>query len=59
MREQQDQSAVCGLQLSPAELQYSLEKIKYKWTAETAGSSFLAGQVAYFGIFDGCVRSLS
>ncbi|ORX37257.1 phosphatase 2C-like domain-containing protein [Kockovaella imperatae] len=51
--EQQDQSAVHALQLSPAEIQYSLEKIKYKWDASKAGSPFLASQVAFFGIYDG------
>lgn len=60
-RYQEDASSIQALQLSPQELQSSLSRLKTQesghvdWDPSTAGSHFLAQQVAYFGIFDGCV----
>jgi hypothetical protein len=55
--EQEDAASVHALQLSPGELQTSLDKLKEKiaWKPEHAGSDFLASQVAFFGIYDGSV----
>ncbi|KIR53066.1 PP2Cc protein phosphatase [Cryptococcus gattii Ru294] len=56
---QEDASSIQALQLSPQELQSSLSRLKTQesghvdWDPSTAGSHFLAQQVAYFGIFDG------
>ncbi|KIR27436.1 PP2Cc protein phosphatase [Cryptococcus deuterogattii LA55] len=54
---QEDASSIQALQLSPQELQSSLSRLKnpgpVDWDPSTAGSPFLAHQVAYFGIFDG------
>ncbi|WVQ96512.1 hypothetical protein IAU59_003617 [Kwoniella sp. CBS 9459] len=52
---QEDAASVASLQLDPKELQYSLSKLKqpYQWDPSTAGSDFLASQVAAFGIYDG------
>lgn len=54
---QEDAASVHALQLSPGELQTSLDKLKEKigWKPEQAGSEFLASQVAFFGIYDGSV----
>ncbi|KAE8542160.1 hypothetical protein D1P53_001643 [Cryptococcus gattii VGV] len=54
---QEDASSIQALQLDPQELQSSLSRLKTRepvdWDPSTAGSEFLARQVAYFGIFDG------
>ncbi|KAK6907993.1 hypothetical protein I203_101994 [Kwoniella mangroviensis CBS 8507] len=55
-REYQEDAAVVGsLQLPSSELQTTLRKLKspVEWEPSSAGSEFLAGQVAAFGIFDG------
>ncbi|WWC62777.1 uncharacterized protein I303_105374 [Kwoniella dejecticola CBS 10117] len=52
---QEDAAVVESLQLPPKELQSSLKKLEnsVQWDPTEAGSNFLAGQVAAFGIFDG------
>ncbi|XAO27625.1 hypothetical protein I312_106483 [Cryptococcus bacillisporus CA1280] len=56
---QEDASSIQALQLNPQELQSSLSRLAkpkpgpVDWDPSTAGSQFLAQQVAYFGIFDG------
>ncbi|WVQ85039.1 hypothetical protein IAT38_007203 [Cryptococcus sp. DSM 104549] len=52
---QEDATSVHALQIDSSELQATLKKQKkpYEWEPSSAGSDFLAGQVAYFGIFDG------
>ncbi|WVF68997.1 hypothetical protein IAT40_003771 [Kwoniella sp. CBS 6097] len=52
---QEDAASVAALQVDPKELQYTLSKLKqpYQWDPSTAGSDFLAAQVAAFGIYDG------
>ncbi|WVO24962.1 uncharacterized protein IAS62_006344 [Cryptococcus decagattii] len=55
---QEDASSIKALQLNPQELQSSLSRLAkptgpIDWDPSTAGSQFLAQQVAYFGIFDG------
>ncbi|WVW84884.1 hypothetical protein I302_106919 [Kwoniella bestiolae CBS 10118] len=52
---QEDTAVVGSLQLPPSELQNTLAKLETpcEWDPASAGSDFLAGQVAAFGIFDG------
>jgi len=50
---QEDAYGVHALQLAPGELKLSLEKHKRRWDPSKAGSDTLAGQVAFFGVYDG------
>ncbi|WWD18647.1 hypothetical protein CI109_103100 [Kwoniella shandongensis] len=52
---QEDATSVHAIQLPANEIRDSLKKIKspVEWDPTSAGSDFLANQVAYFGIFDG------
>ncbi|EIW67659.1 hypothetical protein TREMEDRAFT_64254 [Tremella mesenterica DSM 1558] len=51
--DQEDASAVHALQLDPKEISRTLERSKIKWDPLSSGTEFLAGQVAFFGIYDG------
>jgi protein phosphatase PTC6 len=50
---QEDAAAVHALQIPPKEMQTTLKKIGVDWDPALAGNEFLAGQVAFFGIYDG------
>ncbi|KAI5452240.1 Protein phosphatase 2C 6 [Naganishia albida] len=55
---QEDRTAICTLGLSPAELELTYQRHGIDWSPKTLiergqGGADLAGQVGYFGIFDG------
>lgn len=50
---QEDALSVHALQLQPNELQLSLKKANIEWDPSKSGTEHLAGQVAFFGIYDG------
>ena len=53
-RYQEDRTKAVGLQLDPSEIKRNLkERLRTDWDPSKAGSAFMAGQTAYFGIFDG------
>jgi Tfp pilus assembly protein PilO len=54
-RYQEDAASVHALQLQPEELKRTLQKLDVQWDPSKAGMDHLAGQVAFFGIYDGCV----
>ncbi|KAK1925770.1 phosphatase 2C-like domain-containing protein [Papiliotrema laurentii] len=50
---QEDATSVHTLKLKPSEIQLSLDTAKYPWDPSKAGSTCMASQVAFFGIYDG------
>lgn len=55
-RYQEDATSIHAIQIAASELKQSLEKVRALWDPSKAGSAFLAGQVAFFGIYDGYVN---